>query len=235
VGTAPRSLAERARAAAERVVTAGLEAADVTPAGVDLTADGRPAVSADGRRFTLGLRGRHQAANAMLAWGVARELALDLDRVAAALERCRVPAGRGELLTIGGLTVLNDSYNANPASFAATIQLAASLRRARPLVFVAGTMLELGPDGPALHRDVARRLVDLDPDLLGAVGEFGPALESYRDRLGPRLLVAPDAEAMGRLLAPRLRGNELIVLKGSRGLALERLLPHLDARIAATH
>jgi UDP-N-acetylmuramoyl-tripeptide--D-alanyl-D-alanine ligase len=234
VGTAPADLAARGRAVAGRVVTAGVGPAEFAPASLDLTADGRPVVTVDGRRFTLGLRGRHQAANAMLAWAVARVLDLDLDRVAAALEGCRVPGGRGELREVGGLGILDDSYNANPASFAATIRLAAELRRGRPLVFVAGTMRELGPDSPALHRDVARQLVELDPDLLAAVGEFGPALEAHRDRLGDRLLVAPDAEAMGRLLAPRLRGNELVVLKASRGVALERLIPFLDARAGAT-
>ena len=73
-------------------------------------------------------------------------------------------------------------------------------------------------------------LVALEPDLLAAVGEFVPALAPYRDRLGERLLTAPDPPALGPLLADRLTGDELIVLKASRGVALERLLPFLTAR-----
>ena len=133
------------------------------------------------------------------------------------------------MMSRGGLVILNDCYNANPASFRAVIELAARLRGGRRLVFVAGTMRELGPASGALHRDIAARLVALAPDLLAAVGAFGPALEPFRESLGDRLLVAPEAEAMGPLLGPRLRAGDLVVLKGSRGEALERMLPNLLA------
>ena len=73
----------------------------------------------------------------------------------------------------------------------------------------------------------------LRPELLAAVGDFVAALEPYRASLGDRLLTAPDAPALGPLLAARLEGNELVVLKGSRGVALERLLPDLAARTSS--
>ena len=133
-------------------------------------------------------------------------------------------------MQVGGLTVLNDSYNANPASFRAAIDLARALRGGRRLVFVAGTMRELGEASAGLHAEVASHLVALKPDLLAAIGEFVPALEPYRSALGSRLLTAPDTEALAPLLAERLAGDELVVLKGSRGVALERLLPDLAAR-----
>ncbi len=183
-----------------------------------------------GRRFTLPYPGRHLAENAMLAWTVGEELGLDLDRVAAALGGFRLPGGRSELRQEGGFTILDDCYNANPLSFRAAIQTAAQLRQGRRLVFVAGTMRELGPEAPRLHAEVARELVELDPDLLAAVGDFVPALAPYAARLGPRLITAPDVPELGALLAPRLRGDEVIVLKASRGVALERILPELLAR-----
>jgi UDP-N-acetylmuramyl pentapeptide synthase len=74
----------------------------------------------------------------------------------------------------------------------------------------------------------------LRPDLLAAVGEFVPILEAHRASLGDRLLTAPDAAALAPLLAERLQGDEFIVLKGSRGVALERLLPDLVARASST-
>lgn len=230
VGSGDQALFDGARAVARRVVTAGLEGeAEVHPEAVALV-EGRARVTIGGRTFTLALLGRHQARNAVLAWAVGREFWLEPDRVARALEAVTIPGGRGELTAVGDLTVLNDCYNANPASFRAAIELAQSLRRGRRLVFVAGTMRELGRESDARHAEIAERLVALAPDLLAAVGEFGPALEPYRGQLGDRLLVAPDPEAMGRLLAPRLRGGELVVLKGSRGVALERLLPLLTTR-----
>jgi UDP-N-acetylmuramoyl-tripeptide--D-alanyl-D-alanine ligase len=233
VGLEPPTLPELARRRARRVISAGLAGADRTPAKVELLPDGRPRLTIGGHVFVVDARGRHQAANAMLAWTVAEALGLDPERVARSLESLDVPGGRGELTQIGGLTVLHDAYNANPASFRAAIDLARVLRGTRKLVFVAGTMRELGDASSTLHAEIASALVTLKPDLLAVIGEFVPALEPYRPALGERLLTAPDAAALSPLLAARIGGDELIVLKGSRGVALERLLPDLAARASS--
>lgn len=230
VGTRPPELAAGARRLARRVVTAGLDGADRVPEAVKLDDLGRATVAVDGRRFTLPYPGRHLAENAMLAWTVARELGLDPAAAAAVVERFVLPGGRSELRREGGLTILNDSYNANPDSFRAAMATARELRRGRRLVFVAGTMRELGPESGRLHAEVAGALVELGPDLLAAVGDFVPALAPYAAQLGERLITAPDAPAVGPLVAERLRGDEVVVLKASRGVALERILPHLLAR-----
>jgi UDP-N-acetylmuramoyl-tripeptide--D-alanyl-D-alanine ligase len=131
---------------------------------------------------------------------------------------------------VGNLTILNDCYNANPQSFRAAVATAGSLRGGRRLVFVAGTMRELGADSSRLHAEIARDLVDLEPDLLAAVGDFVPALAPYGKRLGDRLVTAADPIALAPVLTDRLRGDEVVVLKASRGVALERILPALTAR-----
>jgi UDP-N-acetylmuramoyl-tripeptide--D-alanyl-D-alanine ligase len=225
VGVDPPALAAGARRRAHRVRTAALEGAELVPRRVELGPDARPVLTMDGTTFTLAARGLHQADNAVRVWAVAEELKLDLRAVAEALERFTLPAGRGELLQVGRLTVLNDCYNANPQSFRAVIATARSLRQDRRLVFVAGTMRELGAESERLHTQVARDLVELEPDLLAAVGEFVPALEPHRERLRERLLTAADPLALGPLLSERLRGDEVVVLKASRGVALERILP----------
>jgi UDP-N-acetylmuramoyl-tripeptide--D-alanyl-D-alanine ligase len=227
VGTEPAELARRARTLARRVVTAGLAGADLVPSDVTIGATGRASLMIRGERITLPYPGRHLAANAMLAWAVSEELGLDPGAVAAALGSFVLPGGRSELLESGGLTILNDCYNANPQSFGSAIATARAMRGGRRLVFVAGTMRELGPESARLHAEVARELAELEPDLLGAVGDFVPALAPYAGRLGDRLLTAPDPGTLGPLLQSRLRGDELIVLKASRGVALERILPFL--------
>jgi UDP-N-acetylmuramoyl-tripeptide--D-alanyl-D-alanine ligase len=234
VGTEPAALAVRAKPAAGRVVTAGLANADVTPESLDLTPDGRPILGIDGRRMVLPLLGRHQAANALLVWAVVRELGLDHGAVARAIEQCTIPGGRGELQQVGGMTILNDCYNANPASFRAAIDVARTLRAGRTLVFVAGTMRELGPDADELHRSIAAELVALEADTLAGVGAFVAPLEALRPRIAGRLLLAADAEGIGRALAPTLRGDEVVVLKASRGVALERILPVLTGLVQPT-
>ncbi len=233
VGTEPPVLPELARRRARRVITAGLSGAERTPSRVELLPDGRPRLTVGTHVFAVDARGRHQAVNAMLAWTVAEALGLDPERVARSLETLDVPGGRGEMVQMGGLTVLNDAYNANPASFRAAIELARALRGRRKLVFVAGTMRELGDASATLHAEIASALVTLKPDLLAAIGDFVPALEPYRSSLGDRLLTAPDTAALSPLLAARIGGDELVVLKGSRGVALERLLPDLAARASS--
>jgi len=235
VGTEPAALADGARSRALRVITAGLARADRVPQSVSMDSTGRPTLAVDGQRITLPLLGQHQAGNAMLAWALATELDLDMARVAEALRQLRIPGGRGEVIEAGGLTIVNDAYNANPASFLAAIATARAMRGGRRLVFVAGTMRELGDEAARHHAAVAAALVGLEPDLLAATGEFVPVLQLYAGRLGDRLLVAPDAPAMGPLLKARLHGDELVILKASRGAALERILPYLTGQDHSTH
>ncbi len=230
VGVDPAALATGARRRARRVRTAALQGADLVPEQVEVGADARPVLTIGGRTFTLAARGLHQADNAVRVWAVAEELKLDPAAVAGALERFTLPGGRGELLQVKRLTVLNDCYNANPQSFRAAIATARTLRTGRRLVFVAGTMRELGAESERLHQQVARELAELKPDLLAVVGDFVPALEPHRGRFGDTLLTAADPLALAPVLAERLQGDEVIVLKASRGVALERILPALTAR-----
>ena len=230
VGTEPPALAGGAAKRAGRVRTAALKAADLVPDRVSLDGSARPVITIAGKTFVLAARGLHQADNAIRVWAVVEALGLDPDRAARALEQFCIPAGRGELLQEGSLTILNDSYNANPQSFRAAIATAAVLRGNRRLIFVAGTMRELGEDSPSLHAEVARALVQLQPDVLAAVGDFVAALEPYAGALGSRLVTAADPTALAPLLAPRIRGDEIVVLKASRGVAMERIIPALAAR-----
>ena len=230
VGVEPAALAEGARARARVVRTAALSGADLIPDEVTLDPSARPIITIGGTEFVLAARGLHQADNAVRVWAVVEALGLDRQAAARALEGFSIPGGRGELIQEGGLTILNDCYNANPQSFRAAIATARTLRGNRRLVFVAGTMRELGEDAAALHAEIAEALVELKPDLLAAVGDFVPALAAHAAQLGSRLLTAPDPLALGPELAARLEGNEIVVLKASRGVALERILPALATR-----
>lgn len=227
VGTEPAELAAGARARARRVRTAGLQGADLVPDRVDVGPDARPVLRLGGVTFTLAARGMHQADNAVRVWAVVEELGLDRAVAGRALERFRLPGGRGELMEANGLTILNDCYNANPQSFRSVIATARALRGQRRLVMVAGTMRELGADSERLHAQVAEELVELEPDLLAVVGDFVPALAPHAHRLGDRLITAADPPALAPLLAARVGPGDVVVLKASRGVALERVLPAL--------
>jgi UDP-N-acetylmuramoyl-tripeptide--D-alanyl-D-alanine ligase len=235
VGTEPAKLAVEARPLARRVVTAGLAGADITPASVAVSPSGEASFVIDGVKVALPLRGAHQVGNAMLAWSLVRELGLDPKAAGEALSSLVLPGGRGEILESGGFTIVHDAYNANPSSFRAAIATAQAMRPGRRLVFVAGSMRELGAEAPRLHQEIAEGLVALAPDLLAVVGEFVPALGPTAARLGDRVLAAGDPIELGPRLAARLRGDELIFLKASRGVALERILPYLGVTPGESH
>ncbi len=229
VGTDPPALAAEARKCARTIVAGTSAAAEVRPESVALNDDGRPEIAWRGHRVTLPVVGMHQAENAMIAVAAAVEAGVEPGPALWALARVQLPAGRGKVVEVGGLTVIDDTYNANPASLRAAVELASwfARRRGRPLALIVGSMLELGAESARLHAAAAGEIVALKPALVGAVGAFGPAFEPHRRTLGDRLLVAPDAEALGPRLKAALRGNEIVLLKASRGVALERVLRHL--------
>ncbi|MGH7548337.1 MAG: glutamate ligase domain-containing protein, partial [Gemmatimonadales bacterium] len=213
-----------------RTVVAGTErGADVRPDGADLDDAGRPRITWTGHSVTVPVLGFHQIENALIALAVGREAGVDPARAVAALAGVRLPGGRGSALERGALTVLDDTYNANPASLRWALKFAHWLaeRRGRPLAVVVGSMLELGPESARLHAAAAREIAGLEPALVAAVGEFVPAFEPLRGALGERLITAPDAQALGPKLREALQGHEIVLLKASRGVALERVLQHL--------
>jgi len=227
------ALGAEARRRARRVIVAGGDAGgDVHPDRVELDARGHLAIHWEGGSVTLPVLGLHQVGNAMIALAVAREAGVEPRTALASLARVALPPGRGSLIERGGLTILDDSYNANPDSVRAALELAMALaaRQRRALVVVLGSMLELGAESARLHAAVARDLMGYRPEpaLVVAVGQFVAAFEPYRQALGSRLVTAPDAEALGPALKAALKGDEIVLLKASRGVALEQVLRHLN-------
>ncbi len=233
VGNSPALVAQARRRARKVVVVARDEFGEVHPDKVDVDDAGQPILHWMGTSVTLPVLGLHQVDNAMIALAVAREAGggVDLKAAVAALATVQIPAGRGGLVSKGSLTIMDDSYNANPDSILAALETALTYaaRRRRPLVVVLGSMLELGPESARLHAFVADELMSYlpAPEVVAAVGDFVPAFARYREALGERLITAPDAETLGPLLKRALRGNEIVLLKASRGVALERVLRHL--------
>jgi UDP-N-acetylmuramoyl-tripeptide--D-alanyl-D-alanine ligase len=231
VGNVPALVAEARRRARKVVVAARDEMGEVHPDRVEIDDLGRPVLHWMGASATLPVLGLHQVDNAMIALAVAREAGVEPTDALAGLRGVQIPPGRGSLVSQGSFVIIDDSYNANPDSMVAALEtaLAYAARRRRPLVVVLGSMLELGAESARLHAFVAGELMSFlpAPALVAAVGEFIPAFERYRAALGDRLIMAPDAEALGPLLKAALRGDEIVLLKASRGVALERVLRHL--------
>jgi UDP-N-acetylmuramoyl-tripeptide--D-alanyl-D-alanine ligase len=171
------------------------------------------------------LEGAHHARNLLLALAVAEELGLDPARWQP-LE-VALPGGRSRRLEIGGVRVLDETYNASPEAVLASLDLLG--RQPGRRIAVLGTMLELGDQSLPLHRQVAERARQLNLDGLLIVdgGAEGEAMLAAASGL-PRLECVTSPEAAAAPLAEWLEPGDVLLLKGSRGVALERLIPLLE-------
>lgn len=228
VPSAHPEVLEIATARATAVLSAGLAHASITPSAWGLDAEGRPWLDVDGVHFTLPLRGAHQAANAMLAIAAAGACGVPLTDAAAGMAEMPVPSMRGAWEQIGELVLINDAYNANPASMRAALDLLGRVGSGQQRVAILGTMRELGAHSALQHREVARAALVSGADLVVGVGEFAAALHEVAPS-DPRVVATPDFDALWPLLAPRLEPNAIVLLKASRGMRLERLVPMLTS------
>jgi UDP-N-acetylmuramoyl-tripeptide--D-alanyl-D-alanine ligase len=182
--------------------------------------------------FTLRLLGGHNAANAIAGLAVALEAGVDLEAAVAALEGLTAGDKRGQLTELAGATILNDSYNSNPEALRSMIQTLAA-RPARRRILIAGEMLELGEHGPALHAACGRAAAEAGLDLVVGVRGNAEHLAAAACAGGVASLFLPDAEAAGRWLARNLRAGDQVLVKGSRGVHLERALETAQNLLAA--
>lgn len=231
VADEPPELAEAARQKTARVQVAGWSQradAELFADRVDLDEDGNVTFSWQGRKVAVPLRGRHNARNTLIALGIALHFGVSADDAIAQLSTLKPAKMRGEMHAFGDMKVIVDCYNSNPASLSAAIDLLASMPHHGARVAIVGSMLELGPTSAALHSTAADEIAGKDFDVVVATGDFADSFKTHASALGDKLIAARDpVEAFGKL-SDRLKGNELILLKGSRGVALERLLPMLE-------
>jgi len=178
----------------------------------------------DGDRLPLQLEGRHNARNLLLAVAVADQLGVS--RTALPRMQVMVPGGRNRRLQQGGVTILDETYNASPEAVLAALDLLAAQPGRRFAVL--GTMLELGERSLELHREVAARAVQLGLDGLVLVdaGAEGAAMAEVAASL-PKLQLVSSPEDAAVPLSAWLASGDVLLLKASRGVALERLIPLL--------
>ena len=170
------------------------------------------------------LPGMHNLRNALLAVAIAREAGVTDEEAARGIAAAKSPGMRSALEELGQATLINDAYNANPGSMRAALDLLDEIGRGRPRVAILGTMLELGDHTGPMHHEIAERTLRSSIDVIAGVGAFADALRGTQD---DRVVTGSDVEELWPWLEPRLEPNAVILLKGSRGMRLERLVPKL--------
>jgi UDP-N-acetylmuramoyl-tripeptide--D-alanyl-D-alanine ligase len=217
-------IGQAARTRARRTVSAGLDDGDVKPSKWGIEVDGRGWMELEGERVRVPLRGVHNLRNAMLALTVARESGVSVHDAARSIAIMPAPPMRVYFEGCGKATVINDAYNSNPGSARVALELLEHAGAGRQRVAVLGTMLELGVQTDRLHDDVARAALASPIELVVGVGAMADALARVAAN-DPRVAGGADPDAAWSAVRSRLAPNAVILLKGSRGARLERLVP----------
>lgn len=234
VGEVPEILPRAARRIRPDVLVAGLkEDADVRPDAVRLRSE-RVEFERRGTTYRVRAGGEHHLRDALMAVALAEALGASAEDAAAGLAEFRPLGMRGALKQLGAISVVADCYNANPESFQAAIDYCVDAFTGRRMVAAVGSMLELGGRSAEEHRRIARRLLEAGFSTVVATGAFVSAFaeldEVRADANGTRVRAASDPEEAARLVEEELRGDEVVLVKGSRGARLERVVEYLEAR-----
>jgi len=221
----PRILS-RLRLAPEKVVTFGLTPhADLHPTWID-----GMRFLVRGVEFRLGLLGEWNIQNALAATAVAMLHGIALDECARRLADFRPPKMRMERLDLAGVTILNDAYNSNPESASRAVREFSRFPSAGRRVAVIGDMRELGSTSESYHRELGRQLAESAIDVVVGVGrecrallaELGGAHEQHGFE---------SVEEMRASLDGLIRTGDAVLLKGSRGVGLERVVKWMGERV----
>jgi UDP-N-acetylmuramoyl-tripeptide--D-alanyl-D-alanine ligase len=225
------------------VVTFGVEnAADVMATNIDTSRFGRsrfrletPLGWADAE---LRMPGRHNLMNLLAAAAVATCLEIKPEEIAGALQGVAPAKMRGEVIDFAaGFTVVDDSYNSNPRSLLSIVRtIAESRHHARRRIVIAGEMLELGPEGARMHREAGAEIAQAGIDLLwGVRGLAAEMIEGARSagmNCGATRFFETSEQAAAAICEEVSEGD-LILVKGSRGVATDTIVEMLRERFPA--
>ena len=230
VGDEPSLLSERARRLRRGLLVVGLGArADAAHRADNASQDehGYWSFVWRGEPVRLRVPGRVSVQNALLALTVAELVGVPAAEAVRGVGQVEAGSMRGEIKRIGGLTLIVDCYNANPQSVRAALDLLLDIEPGRPKVAVLGSMLELGGRSEELHTALLDEAAALGLDLLVATGGFARAAADTRSAESDFWISVEDPLEAYEALRGRLAGDEVLLLKASRGVALERLIPLL--------
>jgi UDP-N-acetylmuramoyl-tripeptide--D-alanyl-D-alanine ligase len=184
----------------------------------------------------LPFSGEHNVNNAAAALTVAAVLNVPLVAAAKALEKVQLPPHRSHLIHLGDCTVVDDCYNANPASMHAALSaLIASAGSSERAYAILGDMLELGTESTAMHLELGRQVATLNLAGLATVGPSALAIADGARKAGmaaDRIHHTTTPEDAAKLLATMLKPADFILVKASRGMRLERAVAALEKELS---
>jgi len=197
---------------------------DVKPGGLELDGLQFSHFNINGERVHLRLPGLHNVYNALAAWAVASAMDIEPSQAAAAINKFHTEGMRSEVVTLNDVTLVIDCYNANPVSTKSALETLAGMECRGRRMAVLGDMLELGEEGVSYHEEIgqlARRLkIDV---ILG----FGPLARHIIESFGDGGFHFGTKEGLINRLIQTVNKGDVILFKGSRGMALEEVVDGL--------
>lgn len=189
----------------------------------------------DGPDIRLSLPGKHQLMNGLLAAAVALDMGVSMSNVRRGLETVEVQDKRMEITRWDGITIVNDAYNSNPESLKAAIDFICDFPRnsGNKKILVLGDMLELGDQSESAHRKIGEYLQNKGIDVVFC---YGPISNLILEGLGSIHNSSMTKESfnthenLARALKEILQEGDVLLLKGSRGMQLEKVLEYLDRK-----
>jgi UDP-N-acetylmuramoyl-tripeptide--D-alanyl-D-alanine ligase len=171
----------------------------------------------------LPLLGEHNVYNALAGVAVGLRYGVSLGAGAESLATLSPGDKRGEIVSLNGVTVINDCYNSNPKALDSMVRSLSQIPAQRRIV-VAGEMLELGPAGEAMHRESGERMAQQGIDFVLGVRGLAAGIVDGARRAGARAEFVNTPEEAGEWLRREVKQGDAVLLKASRSVRLERAL-----------
>jgi UDP-N-acetylmuramoyl-tripeptide--D-alanyl-D-alanine ligase len=215
-----------------RVLRTGLKQGQIRAEAIKHRPDGEEfilATESEKARVYLPVLGEHMIINALQAAGIGLAFGLSLGECATGLAKTALPSGRLQVKSLGEISIINDAYNANPDSMIAALRTVANLPVRGRRVAALGAMGELGSESLVGHQIVGQAVADNGFDVLIAVGDAASpiAQSAVAAGLTRSLTVKSNAEAAD-LLNTILEPGDLLLLKGSKSVAVDQIIPLLE-------
>jgi len=176
----------------------------------------------------LSLLGKHNVMNALAAAAAATAVGESPEAISQGLAQCRSVSLRQEIVRVGdGLTIINDCYNANPASMDAALATFLQIKGKAQGIVVLGDMLELGSSAAEFHRELGRKVAQTNTDYLVVIGDFAADVKAgaLSGGLSKEAVLTPsDHETLTSMLLTVIGERTVMLVKGSRKMALERIV-----------
>lgn len=184
-------------------------------------------ITGEEQKITMPLIGQHNVMNALAAIAVAEKMGVPSRDIAAALAEAKLTEKRQEILHFSDITVINDAYNASPASMEAAVKTLAEVKKSKGRgrsIAVLADMLELGASSEAAHRKVGDCLARESIDFVIAYGEESHATIDQALKIGLKAIHCADKEAAAAELKKNIKNDDIVLFKGSHSMQVDKVI-----------